>query len=125
VLLNLLSNATKFGAGKPVVVRCSHLPHGAPLPTTGRRARRRRTAGDAVVIAVIDEGPGIAPADQERIFEEFVQLPGATPGGTGLGLPISRRLAELLGGRLSVESTPGRGSTFALTLPLQRIVRHS
>jgi signal transduction histidine kinase len=121
ILLNLLSNATKFGAGGPVVVHCSTLPHGAPVAGAGgTRGGRRRTAGDAVVIAVTDAGPGIAPTDQQRIFEEFVQLTGATPGGTGLGLPISRRLAELLGGSLTVESTIGRGSTFFVTLPCER-----
>jgi two-component system, OmpR family, sensor kinase len=121
ILLNLLSNATKFGAGGPVVVHCSTLPHGAPVVgPAGTRGGRRRTAGDAVVIAVTDAGPGIAPDDQQRIFEEFVQLPGTTPGGTGLGLPISRRLAELLGGTLTVESTLGRGSTFLVTLPCER-----
>jgi signal transduction histidine kinase len=88
--------------------------------TAGPRGGRRRTAGDAIVIAVTDNGPGIAPDDQQRIFEEFVQLPGQTPGGTGLGLPISRRLAELLGGTLTVESTLGRGSTFSVTLPCER-----
>jgi signal transduction histidine kinase len=120
ILLNLLSNATKFGAGHPVVVHCTMVPHGAALPGGAGRGGRRRTAGDAVVVAVTDGGPGIAPADQERIFEEFVQLPGSTPGGTGLGLPISRRLAELLGGQLTLESAPGRGSTFAVTLPRHR-----
>ena len=113
ILLNLLSNATKFGAGHPVHVACVCVPHGAVIPGGGRR----RTAGDAVVIAVRDHGPGIARGDQERIFEEFVQLPGSTPGGTGLGLPISRRLAELLGGALTVASEPGDGSTFYVTLP--------
>ena len=113
ILLNLLSNATKFGAGHPVHVACLCVPHGDVIPGGGRR----RTAGDAVVIAVRDHGPGIVRADQERIFEEFVQLPGSTPGGTGLGLPISRRLAELLGGALTVVSEPGDGSTFYVTLP--------
>jgi signal transduction histidine kinase len=128
VLLNLLSNATKFGEGRPVELRCSRLPHGAPLPAPrgrGTRGKRRRTAGDAIVIAVTDHGPGIASADHERIFEEFVQLPGATPGGTGLGLPISRRLAELLGGCLTVTSTPGSGSTFAVTIPVSIAARRS
>lgn len=121
ILLNLLSNATKFGAGGPVVVHCSTLPHGAQVPgPAGARGGRRRTAGDAIVISVTDAGPGIATADQQRIFEEFVQLPGTTVGGTGLGLPISRRLAELLGGSLTVESTVGRGSTFLVTLPCER-----
>jgi signal transduction histidine kinase len=122
ILLNLLSNATKFGAGGPVVVSCAGLPHGAPLPGSSPASvrRRRRTAGDAVVISVTDHGPGIARADQERIFEEFVQLPGTVPGGTGLGLPISRRLSELLGGYLTVDSALGRGSTFRVTVPCRR-----
>ena len=117
ILLNLLSNATKFAAGRPVTVWCESLPHGGTIPGAGdRRGERRWTGGDAVVVAVRDEGPGIAAADHERIFEEFVQLPG-TVGGTGLGLPISRRLAELLGGTLTVVSAPGHGSTFYVALP--------
>jgi signal transduction histidine kinase len=96
-----------------VHVACVCVPHGGVIPGGGRR----RTAGDAIVIAVRDHGPGIGRGDQERIFEEFVQLPGTTPGGTGLGLPISRRLAELLGGALTVASEPGDGSTFYVTLP--------
>jgi signal transduction histidine kinase len=101
ILLNLLSNATKFGAGLPVEVRCSTGPDGA------------------AVVEVVDHGPGIAPEDQPRVFEEFVQLPGISSDapGTGLGLAISRALAHLLGGTLTVESAPGVGSTFRLTLP--------
>jgi signal transduction histidine kinase len=98
ILLNLLSNATKFGAGRPVHVRCAE-------------------SADEAWIEVEDQGPGIAPNDIHRIFEEFVQLPHVAAGGTGLGLPISRRLAELLGGRLEVESTLGHGSTFRIVLP--------
>jgi len=100
ILLNLLSNAIKFGQGKPITVTC------------------RRTPDDGVTIAVADEGPGISAEDQERIFLEFVQL-GKTQlqDGTGLGLPISRRLAELLRGSLTVESTLGQGSKFVLELP--------
>ena len=100
ILLNLLSNAIKFGGGKPVHV---HI-------------RRREDGG--VRVAVVDEGAGIAADDQERIFQEFVQL-GKTQlqEGTGLGLPISRRLAELLRGSLVVRSEIGKGSTFELTLP--------
>ena len=107
ILLNLLSNATKFGAGQPIVVRCAGADGGA-------------------IVEVTDHGPGIAPADQPRIFEEFVQLPGlsATDSpGTGLGLAISRALAELLGGTLDVESTVGVGSTFRLALPASMPVR--
>lgn len=100
ILLNLLSNAIKFGRGKPI-----------------RVALHRRDDG-GVDVEVVDEGEGIAPDDQERIFQEFVQL-GKTQltEGTGLGLPISRRLAELLRGSLTLESELGRGSTFRLSLP--------
>ena len=100
ILLNLLSNAIKFGAGKPVQIVV------------------RRAEDGGVVIDVIDQGIGIAPADSDRIFHEFVQL-GKTQlqDGTGLGLPISRRLAEMLRGSLDVISEVGRGSTFRLTLP--------
>jgi signal transduction histidine kinase len=100
VLLNLLSNAIKFGGGKPIRVSIT------PTPEAG------------VSVTVADEGPGIADDDRERIFQEFVQL-GRTQlqDGTGLGLPISRRLAELLHGSLTLESTVGKGSAFTLTLP--------
>ena len=106
ILLNLLSNAIKFGRGKPIEVHC-------------------RAGNDGgVTIDVVDHGPGIAPEDQERIFQEFVQL-GKTQlqEGTGLGLPISRRLAEMLQGSLEVESQPGSGSTFRLTLPASAEMR--
>ncbi len=76
-------------------------------------------------IEVIDRGQGIPPEDVARIFDEFIQLTrpkrpqGGPPQqeGTGLGLPISRGLAKLLGGSLQVDSTPGEGSTFRLTVP--------
>ncbi len=67
---------------------------------------------------VVDEGIGIAEEDRDRVFEEFVQLgQDRESQGTGLGLPISRRLAEILDGTLTVESTLGEGSTFCLSLP--------
>jgi signal transduction histidine kinase len=116
VLLNLLSNATKFGAGQPVAVRCRRLARGEH--PEGRPVRAASALPPAaLVVEVADGGPGIAAADQERIFEEFVQLPGGSAGGTGLGLPISRRLAELLGGALWVHSVPGHGATFSVVLP--------
>jgi two-component system, sensor histidine kinase len=99
ILLNLLSNAIKFGEGKPIRVACKQ------SPTRG------------VQIEVKDEGVGIAQEDIARIFEEFVQVSESKQPGTGLGLPISRRLAQLLDGSLTVCSTPGEGSTFSLTLP--------
>ncbi|HEV7992452.1 MAG TPA: ATP-binding protein [Gemmatimonadaceae bacterium] len=100
ILLNLLSNAIKFGKGKPIRVSSRPQPDGG------------------IVLEVCDEGEGIAPADQEKIFDEFVQL-GKTQltEGTGLGLPISRRLAEMLNAELEVHSELGKGSTFRLTLP--------
>lgn len=101
IILNLLSNAIRFGSGHPIQVHCSGTREGG------------------VRVEVRDQGPGIAPEDQERIFEEFVQLPSPVSGGTGLGLPISRRLALLLGGTLTVRSAPGHGSSFHLILPPQ------
>ena len=66
---------------------------------------------------VADQGKGIAVADQERIFGKFERVDAAEPGGSGLGLFISRRLARAMGGDLTVDSAPGQGARFALTLP--------
>jgi PAS domain S-box-containing protein len=98
ILFNLLSNAIKFGGPQPVAVRCS------------------RGEDGGVTMEVRDQGPGIEEADIPRIFEEFVQLSGTDGLGTGLGLPISKRLAELMGGRLEVDSSAD-GSIFLLVLP--------
>ena len=102
VVLNLVGNAIKFtDAGE---VRIS-----------------ARAANGAVTIAVRDTGPGIAPADQAKIFEEFQQADNSSTrakGGTGLGLAISRRIVELHGGRLWVESELGHGSVFSFTIPV-------
>ncbi|HEY3112848.1 MAG TPA: ATP-binding protein [Gemmatimonadaceae bacterium] len=99
ILLNLLSNAIKFGEGKPIRVVC------------------KQTDDKGVQLEVVDQGVGIAPDDMPRIFEEFVQVTESKQPGTGLGLPISRRLAMLLDGSLTACSTPSVGSTFRLTLP--------
>jgi signal transduction histidine kinase len=99
ILLNLLSNAIKFGEGKPIRVIC------------------KQNEARGVEIEVIDQGVGIASDDIARIFEEFVQVSESKQPGTGLGLPISRRLAQLLDGSLTVHSVPGQGSAFRLTLP--------
>jgi PAS domain S-box-containing protein len=99
IMLNLLSNAIRFGAGSPVDVRCFRGPDGG-----------------GVRIEVQDRGPGVDPDRLADIFDEFVQL-GDAEEGTGLGLPIARALARTLGGDVTVESTPGAGSTFTVALP--------
>jgi signal transduction histidine kinase len=104
VVFNLLSNAVKF------------------TPQGGRVDVSTAHVDGEVQIAVHDTGPGIAAEDQERIFEEFQQAHGGNgerPEGTGLGLALSRRLVELHGGRIWVESEPGQGSTFTFTLPVE------
>ena len=102
VVFNLLSNAVKF------------------TPSGGHIDVSARVLNGFVEVAVADTGSGIDLADQDRIFQEFTQLGGEVNGqeGTGLGLPLSRRLIELHGGRLWVESEPGAGSTFRFTLPV-------
>jgi signal transduction histidine kinase len=103
ILINLLSNALKF------------TPPGGEVALSAA-VREGEDGKRQIVFRVRDTGPGIAAADQQRIFGEFEQVKG-TRGGTGLGLPISRRLARLMGGDLTVESTPGAGATFTLLLP--------
>jgi signal transduction histidine kinase len=78
-----------------------------------------------VCISVTDSGIGIAPAHQALVFEEFRQVQDAQHAqqGTGLGLPISKRLVELHGGRLWLESQPGEGATFAFTVPISPVAR--
>ena len=102
VLLNLLSNAIKFTADG------------------GRITLSAQLAGDRVRVAVSDSGIGIAPEDQEKLFREFVQLDGSPSRryeGTGLGLALSKRLVELQGGAIGVDSQLGKGSTFWFTVP--------
>ncbi|NKE65470.1 response regulator [Ramlibacter sp. RBP-2] len=104
ILKNLLSNAIKFTDRGSVALHVA------------------RQAPSSLAFEVRDSGIGIAPAQQEAIFEAFRQADGTTSrrhGGTGLGLSISRDLARLLSGEISVSSRPGQGSTFRLVLPLQ------
>jgi signal transduction histidine kinase len=113
IITNLLSNAVKFTAtGGSVSIRCATAKH-APIPSTNGTA-------SWTSITVQDTGVGIAMEDQDRIFHPFVQVDvGYTRahGGTGLGLTISRNLAQMMGGEISVESVFGEGSRFTLWLP--------
>jgi signal transduction histidine kinase len=105
VLLNLVGNAIKFteAGGVEISVRADN---------------------GAFVAAVQDTGPGIDAEHQQRIFEEFQQVdssPTKTKGGTGLGLAIAKRIVEMHGGRIWVESTLGEGSTFRFSLPVRAV----
>lgn len=110
IVLNLLSNAIRFTELGEVVVRVS--------------LDRQPISEERLVIAVADTGVGIAAEGLERIFDEFEQLAGSNhqQKGTGLGLPIAKRWAELLGGSITVESELAKGSTFTVTLPV--VYRH-
>jgi signal transduction histidine kinase len=104
ILLNLLSNAVKF------------------TPDGGRVDVTAKLDTDQVEIAVRDTGVGIAPEDQARLFEEFRQVgrDGARKAeGTGLGLALTKKFVELHGGAIRVQSAPGAGSTFTVSLPLR------
>jgi len=103
ILFNLLSNAVKF------------------TPSGGKVTLAAKAADDEVVISVSDTGIGISAEDQAKIFEEFYQVgTSRTQEGTGLGLALTRRLVELHHGELTVESEPGVGSTFTVTMPLHQ-----
>jgi len=101
VLANLIENAVKYAPGSVVEVEAN------ATATNGY-----------VVVEVSDHGDGIALEDQELVFEQFGRVEGTGMPGTGLGLYISRAIAEAHGGTLDVSSAPGRGATFTLTLPL-------
>jgi signal transduction histidine kinase len=103
VLLNLVGNSIKF-------------------TDKGEVAIKAESTNGSFTISVRDTGPGIAEADQSKIFEEFQQADSSTTkvkGGTGLGLAISKRIVEMHGGRLWVESSLGHGSTFSFNVPLK------
>src|SRR6185369_8918698 len=102
VLLNLVGNAIKF-------------------TDVGKVEIKAAKANDNFELSVVDTGPGIAPADQAKIFEEFQQVDNTSTrkkGGTGLGLSISRKIVELHGGRITVDSKMGKGSNFKITIPI-------
>jgi signal transduction histidine kinase len=98
ILVNLLANAVRHS------------------PENGNIALIVQRLGDHVTATVADEGPGIAEADQERIFERYERVDDS-PGGIGLGLAISRRLARSMGGDIQLQSAPGQGARFTLLLP--------
>jgi signal transduction histidine kinase len=103
VLLNLVGNAIKFTDKGEVAIKAS-------------------ASNGAYTLSVCDTGPGIAPADQAKIFEEFQQADSSATkkkGGTGLGLSIARRIIELHGGKLWVDSEVGHGATFSFTVPVK------
>ena len=103
VFLNLVGNAIKFTEEGEVRIEAT-------------------ASNDNFVISVSDTGPGLSQADKEMIFEEFHQVDGSSTrkkGGTGLGLSIAKRIVEMHGGRIWVESTEGKGSTFWFTLPVR------
>jgi signal transduction histidine kinase len=107
VLLNLVGNAIKFTEAGEIGIHV-------------------KKSGDAFLIAVSDTGPGIPKSQYERIFEEFQQVDGSSTrakGGTGLGLAIARRIIEMHGGSIWVESTVGKGSTFTFKLPVRTEVQ--
>jgi signal transduction histidine kinase len=103
VFLNLVGNAIKFTEAGEVRIEAT-------------------ASNDTFVLSVSDTGPGLSEADQQRVFEEFHQVDGSSTrkkGGTGLGLSIAKRIVEMHGGRIWVESTVGKGSTFWFTLPVR------
>ena len=99
ILLNLVGNAIRY------------------TPANSQVWIRLERAGDRARVIVADEGQGLTPADQARVFEKFERLGRSGDGGSGLGLYISRRLARAMGGDLTVESTPGQGARFILEVP--------
>jgi signal transduction histidine kinase len=103
IMLNLLTNAVKF------------------TPDNGRIDVTARREDSDIVVAVHDTGIGIAPEDQAAVFEEFRQVGRnytSKQEGTGLGLALTKRFVELHGGRIWLESEPGKGSTFTFTIPV-------
>lgn len=103
ILMNLITNAIRYS------------------PEVGTVRIDAATSGDFASITVSDSGKGIAAADQDRIFEKFERVDPLEAGGTGLGLYIARRLARAMGGDLIVDSNPGQGARFTLTLPAPRV----
>ena len=128
--VNVLENARRHSGGYPVSVRARAVRRlaGARVPASpaedrggGERPPGQRPAGDRVIVRVVDRGPGIPPAQLERVFEPFYRAgtPGSAHRGSGLGLAIARGFTEANAGSLYVESLPGQGATFVFEMPLQ------
>jgi two-component system sensor histidine kinase KdpD len=126
--VNVLENARRHSGGHPVSVRARAVRSlaGAHQPPEGaggdaRPGDARKPAGDRVIIRVVDRGPGIPPAQLERVFEPFYRAGTVGSGhrGAGLGLAISRGFTEANAGSLHAESLPGQGATFVFELPLR------
>ena len=104
-LLNLMSNANKFTERGTITIDARH---------------RQENGRDWITLSVADTGIGMTPEQMGKLFQEFSQASSTTAskyGGTGLGLAISRRFCQMMGGDITVESEPGRGSTFTIRLP--------
>jgi len=101
ILFNMLSNAAKFTKNGVITLTVSNY-------------------GEKIRFAVSDTGIGMSPEQLGKVFEEFTQADSSTSknyGGTGLGLPISKKIAEMMGGIMEVESEEGKGTTFSITIP--------
>ena len=103
VLANLIENALKYS------------------PPDVRVLVRLTATRKEAIIRVVDRGPGLAPGDEERVFEPFYRRAGDGRSGAGLGLAIARGFAEANGGRVWAETRPGQGATFALALPVVEV----
>jgi two-component system sensor histidine kinase KdpD len=124
--VNVLENARRHSGGHPVSVRARAVRSLARATAGGdgvERSEGPRGAGDRVIVRIVDRGPGIPPAQLERVFEPFYRAgtPGGEHRGSGLGLAIARGFTEANAGTLHVESLPGQGATFVFELPLQQL----
>lgn len=120
VMRNLLSNAIRFTPKGGDIVISARI-NNTPVETASTHTAATNIDQQYVEIDIRDTGCGIAPEYQERIFEGFYQIPidhSGRAGGQGLGLTVAKMILELHGGRISVESIPGKGSNFMLMLPL-------
>jgi len=125
--VNVLENARRHSGGHPVSVRARAVlslaaeRRQAPADgAEGAHGQAQRARGDRVIVRVVDRGPGIPPAQLERVFEPFYRAgtPGSGHRGSGLGLSIARGFTEANAGTLHVESLPGQGASFVFELPL-------